>query len=79
MPKEIIHDDTVPSGATNSTPLIVEVQWGRGSDVRIATVDMTKEQYSPESGWFVTVDRSMINKVIRALRRARDQAYGADE
>lgn len=30
------------------------------------------------TGWFATLDREGINRLIRALRRARDAAYGAD-
>jgi hypothetical protein len=30
-------------------------------------------------GMYVTLDRSGINRLIRNLRRARDQAFGRDE
>lgn len=30
-------------------------------------------------GWFVQLDRDGINRAIRTLRRARDQAFGRDE
>lgn len=30
-------------------------------------------------GFYVTMDRDGINRLIRNLRRARDQAYGRDE
>jgi hypothetical protein len=32
----------------------------------------------PFLGWFVTLNRDGINRLIRALRRARDEALGAD-
>lgn len=32
-----------------------------------------------EQGYFVSLDRAAINKLIRDLRRARDQAFGKDE
>lgn len=32
-----------------------------------------------ENGWFVQLDRNGINKMIKALRTARDQAFGKDE
>lgn len=32
--------------------------------------------WDPKAAW--TLDRDRINKTIRALKRARDQAYGAD-
>jgi hypothetical protein len=31
-----------------------------------------------EAGWFVQLDRDGCNRLIRTLRRARDQAFGAD-
>lgn len=30
------------------------------------------------TGWFTTLDRAAINRLIRVLRKARDAAYGAD-
>lgn len=30
-------------------------------------------------GWVVNLDRNNINRLIRVLRRARDQAFGKDE
>lgn len=30
-------------------------------------------------GWFATLDRDGCNRMIRALRRARDSAFGKDE
>lgn len=30
-------------------------------------------------GWFVQLDRPGINRLIRLLRQARDQAFGRDE
>lgn len=32
----------------------------------------------PFYGWYVTLDRDGINRLVRHLRRARDQAFGAD-
>lgn len=32
----------------------------------------------PFDGWFVTLDRDGCNRAIRALRKARDAAYGPD-
>lgn len=81
MPKEVIHDDTVYSDG-NSSPLAVEVSWGQNTYVQIASVNLPKkaeDPYGPESGFYTDLDRGMINKLIKVLRRARDQAYGADE
>ena len=79
MPKELIHQDGIEVGGSNSTPFAIQVSWGRDTHVQMATIDLTKEPFLPEHGWFVDMDRAMINRTIKALRRARDQAFGADE
>jgi len=79
MPKEIIHDNTLLPGKDNSTPFAVDVNWIRDGIVQIATIDLQKEQYAVDRGFHVDLDRTMINRLIRTLRKARDQAYGADE
>ena len=84
MPKEIIHDDRLvepqgPGEPHNSTPYAIEVSWGRDTSIQIASINLQREPYSEERGWFVTLERPMVNQVIRVLRRARDQALGADE
>lgn len=33
----------------------------------------------PFDGWYADLDRDEVNKLIRVLRRARDQAFGRDE
>jgi hypothetical protein len=81
MPKVNINDDIV-SG------LRVEVTWGMGTYVQLASVNEhstlmleegdTPKTAAPFSGWFVTLDRDGINRAIRALRKARDSAFGAD-
>lgn len=48
-----------------------EVSWGRGRYVQLATVH-------GDDGLYVDLDRAGINRLIRSLRKARDQAYGAD-
>lgn len=88
MPKEVLHDDRLLDpgmaevlgvSAGNSTPYAVEVTWGRDGAVQLSTVHLQREQYTPERGYFVDLDRGMVNRLIRVLRRARDQAYGTDE
>jgi len=34
--------------------------------------------HDPCTGWFMQLDRAGINRLIRVLRRARDQAFGED-
>jgi hypothetical protein len=87
MPKELIRD-AITDGFR------AQVGWGgiAGEDsgyVQVSTVnenstlhldDPLPEGASalPFDGWYVHLDRAGINRMIRALRRARDSAYGAD-
>lgn len=78
MPKEVINsrfsDDPVDVG--------VQVGWGRDSEhVQVATVNTDGAELRPTpegNGWYIQLDRGGINQLIRVLRRARDQAFGAD-
>lgn len=79
MPKEVIHDNTVISGTDNSTPMAVQITWFREGTVEIASINLQEEDYTPDRGWFTYLNRKMINDLIKVLRKARDQAYGADE
>jgi hypothetical protein len=68
----------------------VEVGWARDGQVQLATTnqhsklrieaDDAKDSSDTEPfyGWYCTLDRDGVNKLIRDLRRARDAAYGAD-
>lgn len=67
---------------------IVDVRWNReGGYVQIVTkeTDAFGGRLSDDEGvhftdgLFVDLDRQGINKLIRNLRRARDQAFGRDE
>lgn len=74
-------------------PEYVHVGWTVNQNhVEIATVVPTGKIYSWDQqtnthieipattpGWFVQLDRDGINAMIRALRKARDQAFGKDE
>lgn len=83
MPKTNINDEV-------TLGMRVEVAWGHDSTVQVGTTnehsdlvlqntdsdgDMWTE---PFYGWFVTLDRHGVNRLIQALRKARDAAYGAD-
>jgi len=55
------------------------VHWSRGLHVTVSTV--ATDPQNPTTDWggiHVELDREGINRVIRALRKARDQAYGSD-
>lgn len=86
MPKEIIYG-TVLDGFT------IKVGWDRDSNIQVASLAdegekrvrdiLAAEERDPTGrvfdGWYVTLDRDGVNKLIRTLRRARDQAFGRDE
>lgn len=66
---------------------IVDVRWNQAETVQIVTraedpfggraTDVEGIHYL--DGFYVDLDRRGINKLIRHLRRARDQAFGRDE
>lgn len=84
MPKEIITSKyegmTDPDGKVVPEP-IIHVGWSREpGHVELATraggdYDEVDEH---RPGIFAQLDRAGINRLIRALRKARDAAYGAD-
>lgn len=80
MPKEKIHS-AYPSAPDHPEPK-VEVRWSRETEhVQVATVmpDNVPLVPTPEgNGWYATLDRNQINQLIVVLRKARDQAFGAD-
>lgn len=80
MPKELIHDNTpLPEGdGEQSTPYAIQVGWDRVGYAQIGTVNLQAEEHTPEHGWFVDLDRRMVNDLIRLLQRARDGAFGKD-
>lgn len=86
MPKEYIDDrymghdsDAVAEGSE----FRVKVGWSKeAGHVEIATVGADGVDLVPTpkgNGFFVQLDRSGLNRLIRVLRRARDDAYGRDE
>lgn len=56
----------------------VHVGWTRGRFVEVGAAAFDPSRQMPNDGVFMTLDRDGINRLIRALRKARDQAYGAD-
>lgn len=91
MPKERI--DARPGynsdGDEGKGRSVVEVLWGRETGhcqiVSKAVDRFTGDRLSDDEGihytdgMYVDLDRRGINNLIRALRRARDQAFGKDE
>jgi hypothetical protein len=84
MPKEYV-DSTMPhmteNGVIEDDPFRVKVSWNKETgDVQIATINPGNEYaYDEIGGYYVDLDRTQINRLIKVLRRARDQAFGRDE
>ena len=93
MPNEKIHRTVTgtllpATGAAQGTaPTIVEprerltVQWLPLGDVQVG-VELEPMQGEPgvgEHAAWMSLNRAEINRLIKALRRARDAAYGRDE
>jgi hypothetical protein len=68
MPKETIKDPR----SEDSNELIVK--WVRDCFVEVGVAP----DETPASGAYINLDRSNLNRLIRSLRRARDQAFGVD-
>lgn len=79
MPKEFIFSEF----GDNIPDLGLRIGWSKEHEtVQIATVaaDEIRLEPTPEgNGWFVSLDRHGINRAIKALRKARDDAFGKDE
>lgn len=75
MPKEIINC------YRDEMTVQVELGWAKeNGEVQIATTNFGIEAGpgDPARGWYVTLDRHGINRLIRSLRKARDQSFGVD-
>lgn len=77
MPKEVIRN---ASQLGTDDECHVEVRWNRDTYCQLATVKKAANYSESEQvdGWFVNLDRAGLNRLIRAARKARDQAFGAD-
>jgi hypothetical protein len=88
MPKEVIlqheprfYDESGREIPQETQPL-VQISWSREAEyVQMATGQRHPVTHESEQDkwWFVQLNRTMINDMIRVLRRARDQAFGRDE
>lgn len=82
MPKEIIWS-RYGSEVEGEPEPVAQVGWSReASHVELGVVktgvDPTDAD-DPKNGLYIQLDRDGINRLIRTLRTARDQAYGRDE
>lgn len=95
MPKETVYNyyaKATPDGA-DVHPEYLHIGWTPGMEhVEVASVqpkgkvylfDEEAKEYrdvdAMTPGWFIQLDRGGINATIRALRKARDAAFGSDE
>jgi len=86
----VISSESLPN---DDQAIVVQVTWATGRDVQLSTVlvnsatretvtmsvDDGEDGWEFDGGWYATINRRQINELIRALRRARDQAFGRDE
>lgn len=79
MPKETINPRH--HGTDDSPAPFVRVGWDRVGCVQVATLaggDYDEVGGNARPGFYAELDRYGINRLIRTLRKARDQAFGAD-
>lgn len=90
MPKEGVFGEQHAFDPNDKHPMVpvVDVLWGRDHrSVQIVTKvedphggrwsDSTETHFT--DGMYVDLSRDSVNRLIRNLRRARDQAFGRDE
>lgn len=77
MPKEYIYEASSATGPDAPPPRRAEVHWVKdmyaGMRIEEGGGDLVELR-----SLSVDLDRDGINRLIRALRKARDQAFGAD-
>jgi len=77
MPKEVIATNHAPQDPAGEAAheWLLSVGWIQdGADVQVGA-GITGDY---DAGQFFCLDRSQVNRLIRILRKARDQAFGAD-
>lgn len=95
MPKESVYGNQHCFDPNDKNPQVptVDVMWSRDGDL-VQIVSKVEDPHGGRwigegdwdqgsthftDGMYVDLDRNSINKLIRNLRRARDQAFGRDE
>jgi hypothetical protein len=84
MPKETVYSKYYGRSTPDHPEPEVTVGWSKESEhVEMAVLmpeGVPLEVNFPESnGWYAQLDRAGINRLIKILRKARDDAYGRDE
>lgn len=78
MAREIIFPSN-PHAEGTPVPVVVLASQPDGG-VQLASIkDWEGKTLQDQGGYYVELDRRQINKLIKALRAARDRAYGVDE
>jgi len=54
------------------------IRWNRAQYVELGVAKLEVSTHTEVAPHYVTLGRIEINRLIRALRKARDQAFGAD-
>lgn len=78
-------DDPRDGDARRSRPVLrrgLAVGWSREQahvEIGLSAFDVSTQHGSHDDpGMYATFDRTGLNRIIRALRKARDAAFGAD-
>lgn len=79
LPKELVYSANPESDVVEH----VAVGWTKDRDVQLGVwagkqVTLTIDGQPSDPSLWMDMDRTQINRLIRALRRARDSAYGLD-
>lgn len=81
MPKESVKFNFIPDEKTNEVHRLVRTSVGWGKELGRVNVTVEYEALDGRMGESMTAfttDRHAINRLIRLLRKARDQAFGQD-
>lgn len=91
MPKEIIESsyydqllvDVNTGKSVRAEPTYMHVGWTKDhKHVEVAVINRDIKVEFPgdtREGWFMQMDREGCNRAIKALRKARDDAFGRDQ
>lgn len=81
MPKETVYSKYFPVNGRDEPEVVVG--WSKEAEhVELAVLmsnGVVLEPTPEGNGWYAQLDRAGINRLIKILRKARDDAYGRDE
>lgn len=82
MPKEFVDSRYLKEGFESE---VIKVGWSKESEhvemaiCEIKSGEVVEHGYDGETPRYIQLDRTGLNRLIRILRRARDDAFGRDE